>query len=92
MSMLDAAVHCGVLVTVFVLSLTTANNVSSKSSDDKIPIYLGGFFAYTGAWASTGVLPAVEMALEHINARPDILADYDLRMVWNDSGVSILLV
>ena len=57
---------------------------------DKIPIYLGGFFSHTGVWISSGVLPAVEMALDHINERPDVLANYELRMVWNDTGVSLL--
>ncbi|XP_041469544.1 uncharacterized protein LOC121419238 isoform X1 [Lytechinus variegatus] len=55
------------------------------SNDDKIPIYLGGFFTLGGNWDGSGILPVVEMALEHINNRPDLLADYDLRMVWNDT-------
>ncbi|XP_072016481.1 gamma-aminobutyric acid type B receptor subunit 2-like [Amphiura filiformis] len=59
-----------------------ADNITS---DVKIPIYLGGFFSHGGVWDSSGVLPAVEMALEHINARSDILPEYDLKMVWNDT-------
>ncbi|XP_072015066.1 gamma-aminobutyric acid type B receptor subunit 1-like [Amphiura filiformis] len=55
------------------------------TSNGKIPIYLGGFFSHTGVWDSSGILPAVEMALEHINARSDILPKYDLKMVWNDT-------
>ncbi|XP_072016477.1 gamma-aminobutyric acid type B receptor subunit 2-like [Amphiura filiformis] len=59
-----------------------ANNITS---DGKIPIYLGGFFSHGGVWDSSGILPAVAMALDHINARPDILPEYDLKMVWNDT-------
>ena len=28
------------------------------------------------------------MALEHINERTDILAEYELKMIWNDMQVS----
>ncbi|XP_072016479.1 gamma-aminobutyric acid type B receptor subunit 1-like [Amphiura filiformis] len=59
-----------------------ADNITS---DCKIPIYLGGFFSLSGVWDSSGILPAVEMALDHINARSDILPEYDLKMVWNDT-------
>lgn len=60
---------------------TSAENV------DKIPIYLGGYFSHGGVWDCSGILPAVEMALDHVNARSDILPNYDLRMVWNDTQV-----
>ncbi|XP_072016482.1 gamma-aminobutyric acid type B receptor subunit 2-like [Amphiura filiformis] len=59
-----------------------ADNITS---DGKIPIYLGGFFSLSGAWVTSGIIPAVEMALDHINARADILPEYDLKMVWNDT-------
>ncbi|XP_072030126.1 gamma-aminobutyric acid type B receptor subunit 1-like [Amphiura filiformis] len=51
----------------------------------KIPLYLGGFFSLGGVWDGSGILPAVEMALDHINDRMDILPNYDLRMTWNDT-------
>ncbi len=65
--------------------------VSSESATpgrkDKIPLYLGAFFPVGGSWDGAGIIPAVEMALDHINANPNILVDYDLRMVWNDTKV-----
>ena len=58
--------------------------------DKKIPLYLGGYFSLGGIWDGSGILPAVEMALEHINERTDILAEYELKMIWNDTQVSRL--
>ncbi|XP_072018246.1 gamma-aminobutyric acid type B receptor subunit 2-like [Amphiura filiformis] len=68
----------------------TSNDTDKGIADDttndgKIPIYLGGFFSHGGVWDCSGILPAVEMALDHINARSDVLPDYDLKMVWNDT-------
>ena len=68
-------------------SNTTVSS-SSTSETDKIPLYLGAFFPVGGDWDGSGIIPAVEMALDHINAREDILTDYELRMVWNDTKVS----
>ena len=62
----------------------------SAPSDDRIPLYLGGFFSFGGPWDGSGVLPAVEMALDHINQRTDVLDGYELKMVWNDTRVSFL--
>ena len=54
---------------------------------DRTPIYMGGFFGFEG-WDTSGILVAVEMAIEHVNERHDILADYELNMIWNDTKVS----
>ena len=56
---------------------------------EKIPLYIGGFFdmGTNGNWDGSGILPAVEMALEHVNERRGLLDDYELRMEWADSEV-----
>ncbi len=55
---------------------------------DKI-LHIGGIFPMTGSWAGgKGCRPAIEMALEDINMKPDILPGYTLKMVANDSQVS----
>ncbi|XP_072043527.1 gamma-aminobutyric acid type B receptor subunit 1-like [Amphiura filiformis] len=51
----------------------------------KIPLYIGGFFSLGGLWDGSGVLPAVEMGLDHVNNRTDILEEYELKMIWNDT-------
>lgn len=46
----------------------------------------------SGSWAGgQGCLPAVEMALEDVNMREDILPNYRLNMDYNDSQVSSVL-
>ncbi len=60
----------------------------SDNNVNKIPLYLGGFFSLGGVWDGSGILPAVEMALDHINERQDVLPEYELRMVWNDTQVN----
>ena len=55
--------------------------------ESKTPLYIGAFFPFGGGWDASGIIPAVEMALDDINARTDILPGYELRMVWNDTQV-----
>ena len=72
-------------------SLTTAADseaANTETSAPRIPLYLGAFFPLGGGWDGSGVIPAVEMALDHVNARHDILPGYELMMVWKDTQVS----
>lgn len=60
----------------------------------KRDVYIAGFFPY-GAHVpeghiGRGVMPAVKLAVEHINEHPTILRDYRLHMWWNDTEVSFL--
>lgn len=67
---------------------TNTENTDTDIYGDKIPIYLGGFLSIDGGvWDGSGLLPAIELALEHVNAMPNVLARYELKMVWNDSQV-----
>ena len=51
-------------------------------------LYIGGIFPMTGGWAGgKGCRPAVTMALQAVNRRPDILPGYKLEMFYNDSQV-----
>ena len=54
-------------------------------------LYIGGMFPMTGSWAGgKGCRPAVEMALDDVNNKADILPGYALKMVHNDSRVRTL--
>lgn len=56
----------------------------------KIPLYIGGMMSMSGGWDGSGCLVAAELALEQINNRTDILANYELKMLWNDTQVSLI--
>ena len=85
-----------VMFTILVTSSRTlAGNQPTSVSEDvsavgpKIPIYLAGFFSLNAGLDLSSLVPAVDMALEHINERPDILADYELKMEWKDTQVCL---
>ena len=49
---------------------------------------IAGLLPMTGAWpGGTAMLASAQLALEHINAREDILPNYNLRLVHGDSEV-----
>ena len=56
-------------------------------------IYIAGLLPVSGdhemVSVGRGVLPAVELALEHVNSQPDILPYHQLKLTWNDSQVII---
>ncbi len=75
------------------LKNTSNEDVLELPTNDSrpIPLYLGAFFEGPGGgWDGSGCVPAIEMALEHINARKDILPEYELRAVWADTKVRTL--
>uniref|UniRef100_A0A8C4ND84 Gamma-aminobutyric acid (GABA) B receptor, 1b n=1 Tax=Eptatretus burgeri TaxID=7764 RepID=A0A8C4ND84_EPTBU len=56
---------------------------------ERTKLYIGGLFPMSGGWPGGQVcLPAVEMALEDVNKRPDILQGYKLVLENNDSKLS----
>lgn len=62
------------------------------SSAERKPIHVMGFASINieaDGWSSAGCIPAIEMALHDLNARPDILADYELRVDMKDTRVRI---
>ena len=70
--------------------LTISNKTDHGNSTTKIDLYIGGLFGVNvknGGWSTAGVIPALEMALEHVNSDPGILVNYQLKYVWNDSRV-----
>ncbi|XP_078375007.1 gamma-aminobutyric acid type B receptor subunit 1-like [Oculina patagonica] len=73
------------LLICFALLTLTAKCDNSTS---KIDLYIGGFFAKNikdGGWSSAALIPALEMALDHVNNDSNILVDYQLKYVWRDS-------
>ena len=64
------------------------NQHNLDQSHDKKDIYIGGLFPIKSiGWDAGGILPAVEMALDDINNRSDILQSYKLNLLWKDTQV-----
>ncbi len=58
----------------------------------RTPLTIAGFVDINvteNGWSSAGVVPAIEMALEDVNAREDLLSEYYLRWHPVDSKVRI---
>lgn len=68
-------------------SLTNALNLTSNSNQ-RVKLSIAGFYSRGKSWDTSGVIPAVELALDHINHRADILEDYELDVIWENSNVS----
>ena len=74
----------------FTISLVQSQTVSRKKN-----LYLGGFFAVELTeqnWRGGGIIPSVQMAIDDINNRSDILTDYNLVVLWNDTKVTIKVI
>lgn len=78
------------LVKMFSL-LILLKQISEVVVTEKIPITLAGFadihLTSDEGWSSAGVIPAIMMALDDVNARDDILRDYELKINLADSKV-----
>ena len=59
---------------------------------NRTDIYFAAFFPMTPVHSregliGRGVMPAVRLAIKHINQSPNILKGYKLHMYWNDTQV-----
>ncbi|XP_072023148.1 gamma-aminobutyric acid type B receptor subunit 1-like [Amphiura filiformis] len=59
---------------------------NSRKPSEKIPLYISSYYEGPGGgWDGSGCVPAIEMAFDDINARSDILPQYELLPIWNDT-------
>lgn len=59
-----------------------------KMKDGKSALFISAYYeSPDGSWDGSGIIPAVEMALDDINAREDILPEYELRAIWEETKV-----
>ena len=79
---------------VVIAVAVTAAEVTASSGGRRDDIYFAAFFpmkATTGAPEGSsigkGVMPAVNLAIKHINQSPHVLPGYKLHMYWNDTEV-----
>lgn len=64
----------------------------TQKTNGKIPLYIGAYFSFGGGWDCSGIIVAVQLALDHINERDDILSEYELKMIFNDTQVRTIYV
>ena len=77
---------------VFSSTITSATNSSDDDLDGKTPLYFAYITTLTGEFTAGGGMPVVDMALQEINFRDDILQNYTLKHTEVfDSGVSIIV-
>lgn len=70
-----------------VLGDDASNLMTGKRHD----VYIAGFFPYDKSVPEShigrGVMPAVKLAVDHINENPSVLRNHLLHMWWNDTQV-----
>ena len=93
------AVCCALLTFVVVASNDAPvdiDGISTNSELDRVALHIGGVFPMEsdgGGWAGgRACLPAVQMALEDVNKRMDILDNYELVLHYHDSKVLSLII
>ena len=79
-----------ILVEAILPPVTSTGNMFKRSSQTRY-LHIAGLFPVTAdsveGEIGQGVMPAVELALQHVNAHPDILPGYNLNIIWNDTQV-----
>ena len=64
-------------------------NISALRGD-KTMLHVGGFFTFDETVPVTAVMPEVaQRAIDHINNLPFLLHDYELRLRWGFTKVSL---
>ena len=63
---------------------------------NKHDVHFAGFFPTSLGYMETsigqGVMPAVKLAIRHVNKSPVVLPHNRIRMHWNNTAVSILYI
>ncbi|KAK6639983.1 hypothetical protein RUM43_008260 [Polyplax serrata] len=85
----SAAILSLIAVTAgYIINPRSSNVAGSKKHD----VYIAGFFPFDEAVAESeigrGVLPAVRLAVDHINDNPTVLRNYILHLWWNDTKIA----
>ena len=68
-------------------------SIVREFSSGKEKLYIGTFYGVNVSsigWSSEGVMPAVQMALDHVNKDQSILPEYTLHEDWRDSKVTLV--
>lgn len=76
---------------VVVLQSPSAGSQRPTGLNKRHDVYIAGFFPFgrhvPESSVGRGVMPAVKLAVDHINESPTVLRNYRLHMWWNDTEV-----
>lgn len=81
---------------LLILLLSWFVDAQRPAANKRHDVYVAGFFPFGGRVPGSipegrvgrGVMPAVKLAVEHINENPTVLRNYRLHVWWNDTEVS----
>ncbi|VVC42344.1 Periplasmic binding protein-like I [Cinara cedri] len=84
------------VLVLLVLALTRCVPGQRPAPSKRHDVYIAGFFPFGGRVSGSipegrvgrGVMPAVKLAVDHINESPTLLRNYRLHVWWNDTQVS----
>src|SRR5947209_5598245 len=92
MGIICRGVSISLLAIVILIESIECRRVSTGYHGDKHTIYVAGFFPIAkDKPIGRGVLPAVELALKHIDSNRNVLKGYHLDIMWNNTKVKIFL-
>ena len=70
------------------LSIDQFACVPNPALNTTCPLFIDLIMSFGGAFTSSGVVPAIQVALDQINGSPDLLQGYTLHYTLQDSQVS----
>ena len=70
------------------LSIDQFTCVPNPALNRTCPLFIDLIMSFGGAFTSSGAVPAIQVALDQINASPDLLQGYTLHYTLQDSQVS----
>ena len=70
------------------LSLEQQSCQPDAATNQTCPLYVALMMSFGGVYTSSGVIPAVEVALDQINLDPNMLPGYTLHYTLKDSQVN----
>ncbi len=71
-------------------SIDQSSCVPDMSLNITCPLFIQLMMSFEGAFVASGVIPGIQVALDQINASPDLLQGYSLHYTLLDSQVFIL--
>ena len=69
------------------ISIDQSSCEPDVSLNKTCPLFIQLIMSFGGSYVSSGVVPGIQIALDHINACPDILPGYTLHYTLQDSDV-----